>query len=167
MIRTMDGFHQDDEGDWVAELSCLHLQHVRHEPPFRDRPWIETASGRRSRVGSELECPLCDRAEMPDGLQIVRTAGPFDSETLPAGLRREHRVAAGTWGLLRVIEGTVELAMATDPPISQLLRTGAAQAIPPGVPHELHVDGPFRVSVDFLTRGESSSRGGGGLNDSV
>ena len=32
MIHTIDGFHQDADGDWVAELSCLHDQRVRHEP---------------------------------------------------------------------------------------------------------------------------------------
>lgn len=167
MIRTIDGFHQDDDGDWVAELSCLHMQHVRHQPPFRDLPWIETSSSRRSRVGSDVECPLCDRAELPAELQIVRTAGPYDLETLPAGLRREHRVAAGTWGLLRVIEGTVELRDGDRPSDVPTAPHRRCAAIPPGVPHELHVDGPFSVAVDFLTRGEFNLRGMGGLNDSV
>jgi hypothetical protein len=67
MIRTIEDFHQDDEGDWVAELSCLHTQHVRHRPPFWNRPWVTTEAGRRSRIGAELDCPLCDRAEPPDG----------------------------------------------------------------------------------------------------
>lgn len=26
------GFHQDEEGDWVASLACGHNQHVRHNP---------------------------------------------------------------------------------------------------------------------------------------
>jgi Protein of unknown function (DUF3565) len=57
---TIVGFHQDTEGDWVAELSCEHSQHVRHRPPFFDRPWVTTESGRASRLGSPIECPLCD-----------------------------------------------------------------------------------------------------------
>ncbi|HLF40975.1 MAG TPA: DUF3565 domain-containing protein, partial [Acidimicrobiia bacterium] len=97
MIRTITGFHQDEEGDWVAELSCLHNQHVRHRPPFFDRPWAEAESGRAGAVGADIECPLCDRAELPDGLELVRTAGPFDDVTLPAGLRRAHLVADGVW----------------------------------------------------------------------
>lgn len=28
--RRIVGFHQDEGGDWVAELSCMHRQHVRH-----------------------------------------------------------------------------------------------------------------------------------------
>jgi hypothetical protein len=27
------GYHQDEEQNWVAELSCGHQQHVRHRPP--------------------------------------------------------------------------------------------------------------------------------------
>ena len=42
------GFHQDEYGDWVAELACGHTQHVRHRPPWELRPWVATerAGGR-------------------------------------------------------------------------------------------------------------------------
>ena len=33
MERQVTGFHQDEEGHWVAELECGHNQHVRHDPP--------------------------------------------------------------------------------------------------------------------------------------
>ena len=65
MRRYIAGFHQDDAGDWVAELSCGHNQHVRHKPPFQDRPWVVTEPGRASRLGTEIECPLCDRGQPP------------------------------------------------------------------------------------------------------
>ena len=65
MKRAIAGFHQDDQGDWVAELSCLHNQHVRHRPPFQERPWVVTEAGRAGRIGTELDCPLCDRGEPP------------------------------------------------------------------------------------------------------
>ena len=29
----------------------------------------------------------------------------FDENTLPAGLRKEHRTKAGVWGVIRVLEG--------------------------------------------------------------
>ena len=96
MIRTIDEFHQDDVGDWVAELSCLHNQHVRHRPAFQERPWVVSAAGRSEHVGAQLECRLCDRLELPSGLEIRRTAGPFDAETLPPALQRAHLVADRT-----------------------------------------------------------------------
>ena len=145
------GFDRDEEGDWVARLTCLHRQHIRHRPPFTDRAWVETPAGREAAAGRDIDCPLCDRAELPDGLRLVRTAGPFDEQTLPAGLRRAHRVAAGTWGHLQVIEGSARFTMETDPPIDITLSAGDSQPIPPGVPHAVATPGPVVLAVDFLT----------------
>ncbi|MGH2719052.1 MAG: DUF3565 domain-containing protein [Actinomycetota bacterium] len=64
MHRAITGFHQDADGDWVAELECGHSQHVRHRPPFQLRPWVTTESGRAGRIGTALDCPLCAG---PDG----------------------------------------------------------------------------------------------------
>ncbi len=152
MIRIIEGFHQDDEGDWVAELSCLHSQHVRHQPPFQERPWVTSDAGRAAHVGAQLDCPLCDRLELPAGLECVRTAGPFDAGTLPAALRRAHFVADRTWGLLRVLEGEVVFAIETTPPVSARLAAGDQQPIPPGVAHLLRIDQPVRLAIDFLVR---------------
>ena len=156
LIRKIVGFHQDKEGDWVAQLSCLHSQHVRHQPPFFERPWVQVPSGRTSAIGAVIECPLCDRAELPEGLHVVRTAGPFDAHTLPAGLRRAHRIADGNWGYLRVLEGAAELAIETDPPIRIRLEAGESQPIPPGVPHAVSLQGPAHLAIDFLTKAEDS-----------
>ena len=152
MRRTILGFHPDDGGEWVAELSCLHGQHIRHRPPFQERPWVLSEEGRAERVGGHLDCPLCDRAELPDGLTVVRTAGPFDERSLPAGLRRAHRVAEGTWGRLRVTEGSARLSLETSPPVERRLGPGDEQPIPPAVPHAVSVDGPVVLTVDFLVR---------------
>lgn len=150
MRRTIVRLVEDQTGTWVAHLSCFHRQHIRHRPPFQDRSWVTTADGRAGWTGSEIDCPLCDRAELPDGLRPDRTAGPFDTDTLPAGLRRPHRVAEGRWGQLRVTEGTVGLLLETEPPIERQLVTGDRQALPPGIPHRLRGDGPFQLAVDFL-----------------
>ncbi len=152
LIRTIEGFRRDVEGDWVAELSCLHSQHVRHRPPFWDRPWVLTEVGRLDHVGSRIDCSLCDRAELPAGLEVVRTAGPFDETTLPDGLRRDHRVAERTWAVLAVLDGSVAFEMVTDPPILRRVEGGEVQAIPPGVVHRVRTDGAMRLEVRFLVR---------------
>lgn len=56
----MVGFEQDEHGDWVALLDCGHRQHVRHQPPWQERPWVTSAEGRQGRVGQPLECVECD-----------------------------------------------------------------------------------------------------------
>jgi tellurite resistance-related uncharacterized protein len=149
-MRTIEGFHRDEAGDWIAELSCLHGQHVRHRPPFWERPWVTDATGRAAHLGSALDCPLCDRAELPDGLAVARVAGPFGASTLPAGLRRDHRVADGTWARVRVEEGAVRLTIDTEPPINRLVTEGEEQPIPPAVAHAVHPNGDFRLVVEFL-----------------
>ncbi len=157
MRRTITGFHQDVEGDWVAELDCLHGQHVRHRPPIWPRPWTLTEAGRGGRIGTVLDCPLCDRAELPQGLTLVRTAGPFDEVTLPAGLRRPHRVAAATWGRLHVRAGSARLRIDTDPPLDVRLGAGDRQPIPPEVAHRLELGEGAVVEVELLVRADPGS----------
>ncbi len=62
-LRAIVGFRQDDELHWVAELSCGHGQHVRHDPPLVTRPWVLTEAGRTGRLGVELPCLRCLRGE--------------------------------------------------------------------------------------------------------
>jgi tellurite methyltransferase len=61
-MRAITGFRQDDDGDWIAELACLHSQHMRHNPPLVSRPWVLDPAGRQARIGTAVTCPLCDRA---------------------------------------------------------------------------------------------------------
>ena len=150
MNRTIVAFHPDDRGDWVAELACLHGQHVRHAPPFRLAPWVLEESGRAERVGSELDCPLCDRAELPQGLRVVRTTDVWDEHNAPAALRRAHRV--GTWGRLQVEHGEVRFHAETEPPLEIVVGAGASQPIPPDVEHHVELSGAVRFSVEFLRR---------------
>ena len=53
------GFHKDDDGHWVAELDCGHNRHVRHLPPFQERPWVMTADSRKENLGQKVECGFC------------------------------------------------------------------------------------------------------------
>lgn len=152
MIRRIAGFHQDEAGDWVAELSCLHRQHVRHRPPFAERPWVLDEQGRAARLGAAIGCPLCDRAELPDDLVLLRTAGPWTGDEVPAALRRAHRTAEGVWARVAVLEGSARLHLAVEPPVEVTLGPGQAQPIPPTTVHDVVVDGPVRLSVEFWGR---------------
>jgi hypothetical protein len=58
--QAIVGYHQDQEDDWVAELACGHNQHVRHNPPFINRPWVELETGRNANLGYLLNCKKCD-----------------------------------------------------------------------------------------------------------
>ncbi|QYG93114.1 DUF3565 domain-containing protein [Iamia sp. SCSIO 61187] len=159
MERTITGWHRGDDGDWVAELSCLHGQHVRHRPPYRVAPWVDTAEGRTAHVGTSLDCPPCDRAELPAGLSVLRTTATWDEHSTPAGLTGEHRVAAGRWGRLQVLDGALGFWLASDPSGERTVRAGEAQAIPPEVVHRVVLRGPVRFHVSFLGRHEDDEGG--------
>ncbi|MCW8194635.1 DUF3565 domain-containing protein [Proteobacteria bacterium 005FR1] len=64
--QAIVGYHLDEEGHWVAELACGHFQHVRHRPPWQERPWVTTPMGRAAMLGTPLNCRKCDRREPPD-----------------------------------------------------------------------------------------------------
>jgi hypothetical protein len=68
MQRRIVGYHQDEEGHWVAELECGHNQHVRHDPPWINRPWVVTPEGREKVLGRLLECRKCDQGAPRDWL---------------------------------------------------------------------------------------------------
>lgn len=152
MKRVIEGWDRDDEGDWFVHLSCLHPQHVRHRPPFRVALWVDDAQERAARIGTELDCPMCDRAEVPDDLEVARTTDSWTEATLPDGLRRRHRVAAHRWGLIHVTEGRLRFRAQTDPPIDRVLGPGDTQPIPPEVDHDVAPDGPVRLHIEFLQR---------------
>ena len=61
--RRIVGFRQDQEGEWIADLECGHSQHVRHSPPWRDYPWVQTPEGRAGRLGTRLPCRLCGESD--------------------------------------------------------------------------------------------------------
>lgn len=66
MNQSIIGYHKDEKNDWVAELRCGHFQHVRHNPPFINRPWVTEKEGRYSMIGFELNCKKCDSGEPQD-----------------------------------------------------------------------------------------------------
>jgi hypothetical protein len=64
------GFHQDEDGDWVAELACGHAQHMRHRPPWQSRPWVTTEAGRAAKLGASVECPACPTPDAPADVDV-------------------------------------------------------------------------------------------------
>ena len=72
----------------------------------------------------------------------------FNSETLPDALRNDHRTKAGTWGLLRVLEGEVRLVF-LDPPSDHQVTPAKPAIIPPQLAHHVVPLGPMQMQVEF------------------
>ena len=67
--RRIVAFHLDEEHHWVARLECGHNQHVRHTPPWMNRPWVVTPEGRANAIGQTLACRKCVAGAPPDSGQ--------------------------------------------------------------------------------------------------
>ena len=149
MKRAITGFRLDESGDRVADLDCGHGQHVRHRPPFVNRPWTETEAGRHAMLGAELDCVRCDRMEWPEGFAVYRRTPEFDHTTIPAGLRSEHATKRGVWARIHVISGVLRYRVGA--PIHRSFRVTPASSavIVPEVPHWVEPDGPVRFFVEF------------------
>lgn len=57
--RRIVAFHMDEHQDWVADLECGHTIHVRHDPPWQNRPWVVNEEGRARMLGATLNCLKC------------------------------------------------------------------------------------------------------------
>ncbi|MDX2168447.1 MAG: DUF3565 domain-containing protein [Deltaproteobacteria bacterium] len=148
MQRPIIGFHTDRAGDWVAELDCGHGQHVRHTPPFMERPWVTSAGGRESRIGQSLDCVRCDAAELPEHFVAYRRTAELTADTLPDGLRRGHSTRAGVWAKIQVREGRVRYCV-DERGTAEELSPGVDGVVVPQVVHHLELLGPVRLQVEF------------------
>lgn len=85
-----------------------------------------------------------------------KTTPVFTEETLPSGLKSEHRTKQGVWGLLRVLEGEVRLVFAGS--AQRIYVTPSTPAvIPPQATHHVETDGPMRMQVEFYLEQPTST----------
>lgn len=154
MRRSITGFNLDEYGDWVAFLSCGHKQHVRHRPPFEERPWVISKLGRSKKLGKPLDCIRCDRFEMPDNFKVYRKTGEFNERTVPRSLRRDHSTKPGVWAKIQVIEG--ELNYRIDALGAQFeLSPERPGIVIPEIRHHVEPIGGVRFFVEFYKKAES------------
>lgn len=87
--------------------------------------------------------------ELPEGLVLQRVTPEFDADTVPAGLRRAHRIASGVWGLLRVTAGEVRFVVEDHDRDPIDLRAGDSIVVEPDVAHHVEVGPSGRFVVEF------------------
>src|SRR5579863_6726435 len=98
---------------------------------------------------------MTGRASLPAGVAAYRRTPIFDQDTIPAGLRREHRTKAGVWALIAVIEGRLRFRT-LDPPSETLLSVSTPGVVAPEQSHEVDPDGPVRFFVEFYRAGNAA-----------
>ena len=86
--------------------------------------------------------------QLPDGLAKARTTPRFDEASVPAGLLRSHRIAAGVWGVLQVLEGEVTFVL-EHAGTRRTLRAGEDQVIQPDTSHHVELGAGAAFEIDF------------------
>lgn len=73
----------------------------------------------------------------------------FDEYDLPASLRAEHRTKSGTWGVARVIKGSV-IMVYDDTGERRTLTPDRPGLLVPDQPHHVELTGPMKMQIDFF-----------------
>ena len=151
MNRPITAFKKDEHGDWVAFLSCGHKQHVRHQPPFFERPWVTTEQGRRGKLGGVLNCVQCERFEMPENFAAYRKTAEFTEKSIPTGLLSEHSTKPGVWAKIHVIEGKLIYHVEALRAKFEIFR-GAPGIVIPEIKHRIEPVGPVTFFIEFYRK---------------
>lgn len=80
----------------------------------------------------------------------------FDQDTLPKGLRGEHRTKAGVWGIIRVLEGRVRYHV-IDPPAETILDPDHPGLVLPDQPHFVEPLEDMQLQVEFYDHDPSGN----------
>lgn len=83
-------------------------------------------------------------------LHPYRVIGPFDQDSLPAGLLAEHSLMPGTWARLELTSGAIRFVWDDGDAEAEDLATPDSILIPPQKPHHLEPCGPFELRITFL-----------------
>ncbi|MCM2458170.1 DUF1971 domain-containing protein [Rhizobium sp. CG4] len=78
-----------------------------------------------------------------------KTTASFDEVSLPAALLRDHSLKAGSWGLIRVEEGSIQYH---EGGISRVIEPDSPAIIPPISSHRLALTGPVKLKIEFYDR---------------
>jgi tellurite methyltransferase len=154
MKRPIIRLGQDDIGDWVATLNCGHPQHVRHSPPFINRLWVTTESGRESKIGKMLNCVRCDDFELPQEFQPYKRTPVFTETSIPAGLKKEHSTKSGVWAKIILTEGTLRYRV-DGLEIDTVLSPSEPGIVLPEILHSVSPIASVRFYVEFYKEPDS------------
>jgi len=158
-------------GRYKGNPMALHLKHAdRLEAPMFDR-WLEiwkhtteellppdaaqAMQAKAGRISESLQIALklndpAGRAEMLSKPAVApyRSTPVFDTQTLPSALRRAHSTKAGTWGVIRVLEGRLRYTI-EESGEEMILDPTRPGKVRPQQLHHVEPIGTMRMRVDF------------------
>ncbi len=90
--------------------------------------------------------------EFPDGFLSFKRTPEFNENTLPEGLKANHKTAAGIWALIHVLDGRLDYFIAE--PINKTLHLDPKRSgtVLPEVLHHVEPQGGVRFYVEFFEK---------------
>ncbi len=86
---------------------------------------------------------------LPEHVVHYKSSPVFTDGTVPAALQRGHTTAAGVWGRITVLEGSLRYRITGAGPEELILTPARHGVVEPQVEHEVEVIGPVKFRVDF------------------
>ncbi len=99
-------------------------------------------------IAESLQLGLFFRLEPGAPVQPYKVTAEWDEASLPLAIRNRHNTKPGTWGLLRVLAGSVDLVF-EDPARRVHVTPDHPAEIPPQAWHHVEVSRPMRMQVEF------------------
>ena len=167
MLQPIVDYRRDENDDWVVLLGCLHFQHVRHQPPWQNRPWVTTEAGRSAHLGRMLHCVKCttrapvdtqgdamtDELRVPANLTSYKKTPVFDQDNVPKGLQQEHATARGVWALLHVLSGSLSFCFTEGGEAIRVeITPDAPRVIVAEQPHQVVITGQVTFQLEFFRK---------------
>lgn len=87
---------------------------------------------------------------LPVNAACCRTLGPWNTNEIPAGLKGQHQLKAGSWAVTKMLSGKIDFAWddeSAKPAIT--LKAGMELTVPPLVLHHMVLNGPVKISLSF------------------
>jgi hemoglobin len=159
-------------GRYKGNPVAVHMKHAGQLTPAMFGRWLElwretteallTAPGARAmqakaaKIAESLQLSL--QLSTPEGRRAMfepkasstpyRSTPVFTADTLPAALRRAHNTKAGTWGIIRILEGQL-LYVIEESGEEKILDPAHPGLVLPQQLHHVAPVGTMRMQVDF------------------
>ena len=86
--------------------------------------------------------------KLPEAAKPYRRTPTFTETTVPAGLLKDHKTAAGVWGVINVLSGVLSFRRPDDPD-AVLLTPGRPGIVEPEALHAVRPVGGVSFYVEF------------------
>lgn len=144
MQRTITNIRIENDQPLVM-LDCLHEI---------DLSFID--AGNNANIGGVVDCPLCPKLVMPEGLECYKRTGLFDHDSVPKGFLRKHATKSGVWAKIIVTQGRLRYIVDDLGQQCFELDSQTHGVIAPQMKHHVALEASGKFYVEFYRAAQQS-----------